>query len=230
MNDAQQPTPEQATSITMQAYARIADSYAQRHTDTPRPTFWDEIHERFVLLLQHCPAWQDNHELPVLDAGCGPARDALLFAQLGLRVLAVDLSAAMLEQARLHLAKRLEATRITLHQMDMRHLELADASCAAVWVSASFLHIPKQENRAVLHELTRVLTPQGPLALLVKADDGQALERYDPDPVYGTLRFFARYRGGELWDLLEGVGLHVHSLASWNGWNNTPWLGVLATK
>jgi ubiquinone/menaquinone biosynthesis C-methylase UbiE len=230
MTEAQQPSLEQATSITMQAYARIAVSYAQRHTDAHRPTFWHEIHKRFVTLVQDSPAWQANCNLPVLDAGCGPARDALLFARQGFQVQAIDLSEAMLEQARLNLADKPEERRIALRQMDMRHLELTDASCAAVWVSASFLHIPKQENLTVLTELARVLVEQGPLALLVKADDGKPLERYDPDPVHGELRFFARYGGGELWELLEQAGLRVLFMASWDGTNETPWLGALAMK
>jgi ubiquinone/menaquinone biosynthesis C-methylase UbiE len=230
MTDEKQPDLTQATRITMQTYEQIAAGYARRHSVTNRPTFWDEIHERFVKEIQTSPGWLVDRTLPILDAGCGPGRDALLFAQQGFYVEAVDLSESMLEQARLHCANMLAIGRMALRQMDMRRLELPDASCAGAWVSASFLHIPKQENRAVLAELVRVLAPGGPLALLVKGADEGPDERYDPAPENNAPRFFARYHGGELWELLEQAGLRVILLAAWDNANNFPWLGALAVK
>ncbi|MGH2509772.1 MAG: class I SAM-dependent methyltransferase, partial [Ktedonobacteraceae bacterium] len=147
---AEQYKPDfgQATEITMQTYRQIAASYATRHPQETLPPLWQKYHQLFSTHIQNSPGWQANSALPILDAGCGPGRDSLILAQQGFTVQAVDLSEAMLTEARQRCLNRPHAELISFTQMDMRHLELPDASCAGVWVSASFLHIPKQENRA----------------------------------------------------------------------------------
>ena len=63
-------------------------------------------------------------------------------------------------------------------------------------------------------EISRVLIPGGVLTLLVKEVDDKPDERFDLHMASGTPRFFAHYRGSELWDLLERAGLRVLNLAS----------------
>jgi ubiquinone/menaquinone biosynthesis C-methylase UbiE len=201
-----------ATEITMRAYQAIASGYGKQGNHLPNEsfvTFWKEHLQRFVALLQASPAYQSDPSLPVLDAGCGTGRDSISLARMGLNVIAADLSPTMLAEARQRLHDQPGVERITFRCMDMHALELADASCAGVLASASFLHIPKRENLTVLNELVRVLAPGGPLLLLVKESDGGADERYDLHEATGTQRFYARYRGGELWDLLEQAHLRV---------------------
>lgn len=229
-DNAALPDFTQASDITMQTYRQIAAVYAQHHQISSLPPFWQENMQRFVAALQAHPAWQADTALPILDAGCGPARDALIFARQGLSVHAIDLSPEMLAQARQLSQDQPGSERITLQQMDMRQLDFPACSHAGVWVSASFLHIPKQESLPVLRELIRVLIPGGPLTLLVKEADGKPDERYDSHMASGTPRFFARYRGGELWDLLEQAGLRVLHLASHPSDFGDSWLGALAHK
>ena len=223
----------QATDITMQTYQQIAASYAQRHDNKNLPPFWQKNLAQFVTQVQSSPGWQANMALPILDAGCGPGRDSLIFAQQGFMVQAIDLSEEMLAQARQICLKKTGSERITFRQMDMRHLDLPDASCAGAWISASFLHIPKRENLIVLSELVRVLAPGGALTLLVKEADSEPDERYDPAPEDGSPRFFARYHGGELWNLLEQAELSVISLMA-DRHRRDPgeqsWLAALALK
>jgi len=117
--------------------------------------------------------------------------------------------------------------------MDMRNLTLPDASCAGIWASASFLHIPKRENLTVLQELVRVLIPGGPIMLLVKECDSGDAERFELHEESGTMRFFARYRGSELWALCEQAGLQVLQLVAAVDSRFTDgrrWLGALGTK
>jgi ubiquinone/menaquinone biosynthesis C-methylase UbiE len=230
MAEEAQPDVTQASAITMQAYRQIAASYARRNQRGNLPSFWQEHMQRFVQDVQASPAWQADRILPVLDVGCGHGRDALLLAEQGLQVRAIDLSPEMLAEARQHCLNQSGSERITFQRMDMRHLEFPAASAAGVWVSASFLHIPKQENLLVLRELERVLIPGGVFTLLVKETDGGPDERYDPMPENGSLRFFARYRGGELWSLLERAGLRVLRMTSTTGKESQNWLGVLAQK
>ena len=219
-----------ASEITMQTYRQIAASYAQSHSICNLPPFWRENMQRFIAAVQASPAWQSNPALPVLDVGCGPGRDALLFAQQGLCVQAIDLSPAMLAEARQRCLDQPGSERITFQQMDMRRLEFPAASHAGAWVSASFLHIPKQENLSVLRELVRVVAPGGTLTLLVKKADHQPDERYDLHIESGAPRFFARYHGGELWNLLEQAGLRVLSIASQTSEAGDSWLGASTRK
>ena len=145
--------------INQQAYQQMAPYYAASKTRGNLPTFWLERLESFKSLLPQVEI------LPVGDIGCGPGRDALWFAQQGFHVLAADISEAMLTQARLYTANQPGSERIEFCCMDMHNLLLEDQACAGLWLSASFLHIPKQESHAVLQELRRVLVPGGPLAL-----------------------------------------------------------------
>lgn len=230
MRAGERPDFSQATQITMQTYQQIANSSAQRRPLARQIMAWKNCCQHFVEQRQVNPAWLTNQALPVLDAGYGPRRDALSFARRGFAVQAIDLSEEMLAQARLLCANEPEAERITIHQMDMRHLTLPDASCAGIWASASFLHIPKQENQAVLRALIRVLVPEGPLMLLVKRDDGGPDEGYDPSPENGSPRFFARYREDELQALLEQAGLRTLLLSSWEDAQHLLWLSILAQK
>lgn len=228
--EGQMPDIERATEITMRTYTEIAGRYAECHQAASMPPSWQEQHRRFSAQVQASPDWQADSTLPILDAGCGPGRDSLIFAQQGFTVQAIDLSDAMLAEARQRTQGRPGAERITFTRMDMRHLALLDASCAGTWVSASFLHIPKKESRAVLAELVRVLAPDGPLMMMVKQADGGADERYDTSPLYGSPRFFARYHGGELWNLLEETGLRVLEVHAWGDKGEQGWLGALALK
>src|SRR5579884_2429227 len=145
------------TRITMNAYSHIASRYAHTHSVALRSEFWREHLQRFADAVRLSYVYQTNPSLPVLDVGCGPGRDSLLLAQMGFNVIAADLSEAMLAEARKRSQNQPAAERITFQHMDMRALDLPYASCAGLWVSASFLHIPKRENQAVLKELVRVL-------------------------------------------------------------------------
>src|SRR5579863_3629165 len=158
---------DDATAITMQTYQHIAPIYAETHARPHLSDFWRERIQRFAELVRSGPAYQANPSLPILDIGCGPGRDSLIFAEMGFEVIGADLSEAMLEQARAYSHDQPASEHITFRRMDMRSLALPDASCAALWASASFLHIPKRENLEVLREFHRVLAPDGPVTVLV---------------------------------------------------------------
>ncbi len=222
-----------ATQITMEAYAHIAQDYAQRHTQAAGISFWHDRLQRFADIVQANPAYQESPALPVVDIGCGPGRDLLWLTQCGFQVLATDLSEAMLAEAQKRCEGQAGAEQITFRRMDMRSLDLPDASCAGLWISASFLHILKQESRAVLREFLRVLIPGGALMLIVKESDGGEDERYEVHEPSGQIRFFARYHGAELWALLEQAGFDVQEMGTTidTRFENLPrWLGALATK
>lgn len=229
-----------ATERTMQAYQQIASSYGQskggdgaRHTHDGLTDFWRERLQHFTTVVRTNSAYLAAPALPIADIGCGPGRESLYLARQGFSVLAIDLSEAMLAEAHTRTQGQPGAERITFQQMDMRALKLPAASCAGILASASFLHIPKHENLLVLQEFVRVLLPGAPILLMVKEHDGEADERYDLHKETGTQRFYARYRGGELWDLLEQAGLRVLEMTTTidTRFPNLPrWLAALAMR
>lgn len=222
-----------ATLITMNAYQHIAGLYAETHSAFVVPLFWRERMQQFADAIRNSPAYEQNPTLPIVDIGCGPGRDSLLLAQMGFTILATDLSEAMLDEARKRTHEQPDAEHITFRQMDMRHLEFSDASCVGLWVSASFLHIPKRENLAVLQEFVRVLPVGGPITLLVKEQDTGEVERYEVQQKTGATRFFARHNGAELWALLEQTGFQVQEITAARDSRFTDearWLGALAIK
>ena len=89
----------------------------------------------------------------LLEIGAGHGRDSLYFQQNGFDVTCTDLTPQMVA---LCLAKGLNAK-----EMDFSHLEFADASFDAVWALNCLLHVKKEDLPSVLHEVRRVLRPEG---------------------------------------------------------------------
>ncbi|HEY6197150.1 MAG TPA: class I SAM-dependent methyltransferase [Candidatus Binatia bacterium] len=94
----------------------------------------------------------------VLDLACGPGFVALEFAKHVKEVVGVDLTAAMLKQARA-LARRERIENVTFRRADATRLPFRDAAFDLVVTRASFHHFPEPER--VLKEMARVLKPTG---------------------------------------------------------------------
>lgn len=216
------------------AYQQIAPIYARNNPPNHTSIHWKYLRDRFHSSLQSALNDQERATLPIADIGCGPGRDALWFAQMGYQVLAIDLSPAMLAEAHNYLDPQPEASQIKILTMDMHQLALPDSSCAALWLSASFLHIPKKENASVIRELARVLTTNGLLMLVVKERRINEIdEEYAVHYETGDQRFFAYYDGSELWELARENGFQpLELLAQPDARPNRKhrWLALIARK
>ncbi len=224
------PQYAQAVELTTATYDRIAAVYAERNDDMP--AHWRERMEQFVEMLEENETRQPIPELgrpgddidlneyvnfvPVLDAGCGPGRDARALADYGLPVLGVDLSQGMLDEAGARTPRRLRSGAIRYALMDLRRLDLPDKSCRGVWCSASLLHIPVRTAPRAMAELARVTRPGGPVAIFLKArredDPAEQMEDYDGATEEGVRRFFARYTEEEARILVAGSGLQIQDV------------------
>ncbi len=176
------------TSTTSATYDQIAADYAACWADKADPMV--AARQRFAARL--APGAR------VLDVGCGPGRDTAELRALGLSACGVDRSRGMLAQAR-------QRGQLPLMLGDMRHLPVPDGALDALWCCAAFLHIPKRDSPAVLHEFRRALRHGGTLYLSVKQGDG---ERWHSSE-YGLQRFFAFYQPGELDELLSSAGFAI---------------------
>jgi len=112
--------------------------------------------------LQYLEAKADDR---VLDAGCGPGEHAIRAARAGHRVLAIDFSTAVLDEARRRAQRAGLADRIEFERGDLTALRFADASFDRVFSWGVIIHIPEIER--ALSELARILSPGGKLALYV---------------------------------------------------------------
>jgi len=227
----------QAVEITTATYDRVAHNYAERN-EAISP-HWAERMEQFVAALADAAAERPLPDLdqlgrpgddatleeylllaPVLDAGCGPGRDARALASHGLPVLGVDLSQGMLDEAIARTARRLPRGSIRYALMDLRGLELPDASCRGVWCSASLVHLPRRTAPRAVGELVRVARRGSSVVVFLKARrEGEEAERivpYEyatPDTTAQSPRFFAYYTPEEARALLADAGLVVDDVA-----------------
>lgn len=112
----------------------------------------------------------------VLDVGCGAGHTALAFAAVAREVVGLDLTEAMLEQARALAAGR-ELRNLRFERGDAAELPFADASFDVVTSRLCAHHYTRPEASA--REAARVLAPGG-LYLLVDsvAPDDPALDTF----------------------------------------------------
>lgn len=100
-----------------------------------------------------------------LDLGCGPGRNALLLAERGFRVDAVDLSPTAVAWAR-ERARDAGATGITFHRGDAFAADSPiDGPYDLVYDSGCFHHLPPHRRISHLALLDRVLAPGGSFGL-----------------------------------------------------------------
>src|SRR5262245_37218951 len=101
----------------------------------------------------------DDRHMAVLDVGCGTGLMSAMLAAQGRQVVGVDLSSAMIAQAR-----RRSGSCATFIEADAENLPIASSSVDAVVNLISLHHYP-DPSRAVA-EFRRVLRPGGSLVLI----------------------------------------------------------------
>jgi SAM-dependent methyltransferase len=115
------------------------------------------LYEPFLVLVR-----SGGH---ILDAGCGPGRDARAFHDMGYRVTAFDASTEMARLAAEHLGEPVQVLRL----QDLA----AEDEFDGVWACASLLHVPAAEMTGVLARLARALRPGGALFVSFKLGAGE---------------------------------------------------------
>jgi SAM-dependent methyltransferase len=131
----------------------------------------------------------------LLEIGAGTGQDSLFFAEEGLDVTAVDLSAEMVEWCR---AKGLRA-----YVRDVLNLGFEPDSFDAVYSMNCLLHVPNADLPAVLASIHAVLRPGGLFYLGVWG--GRSYEGTLPADNHVPPRFFALRADRELFDYADAV-------------------------
>ena len=195
-------TPEEARDATRTAFTTQATGYAASAVVADR-----ERRRAFVDSIDPAP------EARVLDVATGPGFTALAFAARVRFVLGVDLTPAMLAQARRNAA---EAGGAALHLVlgDAAALPVATAAFDVVTCGNAVHHFPAAAP--VLREMRRACKPGGMIAISdlvsdedpAKAAEHNAIERLrDPSHVWS-------FAPSELVALLERLDLTVRSVTT----------------
>lgn len=139
-------------------YDKLAPEYAQRIYDELRHKPLDR-----ALLDRFAEAMKGRGQ--VCDMGCGPGQVARYLHERGLSVFGVDLSPAMVAQAR-----QLNP-EIPFREGDMLALDLPAGSLAGIAAFYAIVNIPARHHRAIFEEMKKVLKPDGLLLLAFHVGD-----------------------------------------------------------
>jgi SAM-dependent methyltransferase len=175
------------------SYDVVAQTYARQFFDElSRKPFDRELLERFA---RECRRGR------VLDIGCGPGHVGRFLADLGIDVIGVDLSPAMIEVAR-----RLNP-RMKFEVGDMRRLDHDDGGVAGIVAFYSLIHIARADVPDVLTEFKRALMPGGKLLIAVHGGTGEITS----DDFLGHQARFAAtlFEKDELAGLVSDAGFRV---------------------
>lgn len=143
---------------------------------------------------------------PVADVGCGPGRVAALLSRLGVDVVGIDVSTAMLAAA------RSAHPQIPFEEGRLDRLPFVDGSLSGVVCWYSIIYTPPQHLDRAFAEASRVLRPGGQVLLAFQAGAGEGVERVGAQ---GTTHTLTSYRHGvdDVTDRLEAAGFEVHTTA-----------------
>ncbi|WP_407560282.1 class I SAM-dependent methyltransferase [Streptomyces sp. 184] len=180
-----------------ESYDQVADNYVH----LLQTTGMGDI-RRYPWLKASMDAFADTvgDSGPVLDVGCGPGQVTAYLAERGLDVSGVDLSPAMIDNARrLHPQCRYRVSSAT-------DLELDDASLAGVLGWWSLFNLPRDVLPQVLALFARALKPGGHFLLGTHVGDEDVVrtEAYGRTGVRWTTH---KWRPEQLVTLIEGAGL-----------------------
>lgn len=150
-------------AATRAAYDTVAADYAKLLADALDTNPFDRAVLALYADLVRGAAPGDATR--VVEIGCGPGRITAHLAGLGLDMLGIDLSPAMIEQAR----QRHPDLEFRVGQMTALDLPSGDAAGLVAWYA--LIHIPPAEHPAVLAGFRRILAPGGHLLLAFHAGD-----------------------------------------------------------
>lgn len=134
--------------------------------------YFDEVEERKYFVEPHIPGFAEFPRWKgkkVLEVGCGLGTDATNFARAGADYAGIELSQASLDLAK----KRFEVFGLTgsFHNLNAEILasELPHSNYDLVYSFGVIHHTPNPQ--AVLHQIRKVIKPDGELRIMLYAKD-----------------------------------------------------------
>lgn len=188
---------DDTTNSIRDSYDRLAEEYTRRISDELQHKPLDrELLDRF--------ARETGGRGEVCDMGCGPGHVARYLRDAGASVFGVDLSPAMVDQAR-----KLNSD-IPFREGNMLSLDRADGSLAGIAAFYAIVNIPRQSLPVVFREMHRVLRPDG-LLLLAFHTGNEVLHE---DELWGQKisMDFLLFPASEIKLILEAAGFTIEEV------------------
>jgi SAM-dependent methyltransferase len=176
------------------SYDRVAGEYAAQF-------FGELAHKPLDRALLDIFAAEVREVGPVADIGCGPGHVARYLAERGVDAMGIDLSPAMVAQA------RQLSPAIPFSAGSMLALDLPDTSLGGITAFYAIIHIPPAQVPQVLGEFSRVLRPGG--LLLLSFHVGEELIHRDEWWDYPVSLDFQFYQPDMLARELEMAGFMI---------------------
>lgn len=139
----------------------------------------------------------------VLDAGCGTGRVAIELARRGIDVVGVDLSLAMLDEA------RAKAPDLAWIHGSVDDVSIDRTFDVVVTAGNVMIFVRAGTESAAVANLSRHLAPEGALVSGFQIDRGYDLARYDADCDAAGLELVERYGTWERAPFAPGSGYAV---------------------
>lgn len=188
--------PEKLASLEA-GYNKVASHYVER-------IFNELDHKPLDRLLLDRFAESVGRSGRVCDLGCGPGHVTNYVHEHGVNVFGIDLSSAMVHQA------RQLCPGIKFKTGNMLALELEPESLAGIIAFYSIIHVPRDAVVTALREVKRVLEPGGRLLLAFHiGDEIKHLDEWWGESVSVDFVFF---QPEEMRNYLERAGLEIEEI------------------
>ncbi|HLC58586.1 MAG TPA: class I SAM-dependent methyltransferase [Candidatus Nanoarchaeia archaeon] len=197
---------QEKVNVAIQTYNKIASIYKEK---IENKLLQFQL-TKFVSMLAE--------KAKVLDAGSSCGRDSAYLKEDNLDVTSIDLSEAMIKEA-----KDLGVETLKEDLLKIKY----DKEFDGIWCMATLADIEKKEAPTFIKNLNKALKDEGILYLAVKEGEGEHLiekKEYENHP-----RFYAFYKKEELKKLLEENGFKILELTE-DIDNKNKWLEVFARK
>lgn len=204
INTQSQGILDEIESITIGHYETSAESFRLGTCD-------HDVSQNINAFLQALPA---DKALDILDFGCGPGRDLLVFKKLGHQPTGLDGCKAFCTMA------EQKSGSSVLHQQFLS-LDLQRASFDGIFANASMFHVPRQELHRVLTDCHRALREEGILFMSNPRGDSEGWQgdRYGSYLEFEGMKSYLQKAGFEI--------IHHYYRPEGLPRDQQPWLAVV---
>lgn len=159
---------------------------------------------------------KDRSKIKILDLGCGTGNHVWYLAREGFRVYGIDGSKTAIKSAKKRLAQ--EGLKAELMVGDMARLPYGDDYFDAVIDSAAIQHNRLRDIGVIIHEIHRVLKPEGRVFSMLVAKDKTLKASFGQVHFFNKLEIYKLFADfPELiinyYQHTRGVNHHIHK--SW---------------